>query len=166
MLKLLFYFINQLIVYFGKLSMFLYLILICLISTSVILRYFFSIGFTWLQDLYIWIHATVILLGISYTFKNNGHVRIDLFYKSATQKFRNMVNIFGALLFTIPLSYFIFTKGYAYFLRSFLLNESSKETGGLPSIYILKFMIFFMGILLFLEGIRQLSSRFLNRKNN
>ena len=74
-------FIDKLIIYNGKLSIFLSVILICLISISVLMRYLFSIGFTWLQDLYIWMHATIILLGISYTFRFDGHVRIDLFYK-------------------------------------------------------------------------------------
>lgn len=149
-------FIDKFIILNGKLSIFLSVILICLISISVLMRYLFSIGFTWLQDLYIWVHATIVLLGISYTFRFDGHVRIDLFYKYSKQKFRDIVNIFGILFFTLPLSYFIYSKGFYYFLRSFQQNEASKETGGLPAIYILKFIIFFMGILLFLEALRQL----------
>ena len=149
-------FIDKFIIYNGKLSIFFSVILICLISVSVLMRYLFSIGFTWLQDLYIWIHATVILLGIAYTFRSDGHVRIDLFYKNSKQKFRDIINIFGVLFFTLPLSYFIYSKGFHYFLRSFQQNEASKETGGLPAIYILKFIIFLMGILLFLEALRQL----------
>ena len=41
----------------GFISSFLILLLIILVAVSVILRYIFSIGFIWLQDLYIWIHA-------------------------------------------------------------------------------------------------------------
>ena len=44
--------------------------------------------------------------------------------------------------------------------RSYNLNESSKESGGLPYIYILKFFIFFLGVLLFLEILRQISTFF------
>ena len=53
----------------GKISSILILFLILLVSISVFLRYLFSIGFVWLQDLYIWIHSLFILLGITYTLK-------------------------------------------------------------------------------------------------
>ena len=66
----------------GFISSFLILFLIILIAVSVILRYVFSVGFIWLQDLYIWIHASFILLGIAFTVKSDGHVRIDLFYRT------------------------------------------------------------------------------------
>ncbi len=70
----------------GVISSFLILFLILFVSLSVILRYAFSIGFIWLQDLYIWIHAIFILLGISYTLKADEHVRIDLLYRSFSKK--------------------------------------------------------------------------------
>ena len=70
----------------GLISSFLILLLILLVSTSVILRYIFAIGFIWLQDLYIWVHAIFILLGISYTLKMDEHVRIDLLYRTFTKK--------------------------------------------------------------------------------
>ena len=138
----------------------LLLILIFLVSLSVILRYIFSIGFIWHQDLYIWTHAIFILLGISYTLKKDGHVRIDLFYKDFNKKQKKIVNLIGVIIFGIPLTYLLLTNGLDYFIRSYNLNESSKESGGLPYIYILKFFIFFLGVLLFLEILRQISTFF------
>ena len=70
----------------GFISSFLILFLILLVSLSVILRY---VGFIWLQDLYIWTHAIFILLGISYTLKVDEHVRIDLLYRSFSNKKKN-----------------------------------------------------------------------------
>ena len=136
---------------FGKISSFLVLLLILLVALSVILRYAFSIGFTWLQDLYIWVHASFILLGIGYTLSKDGHVRIDIIYRNLSKKSKNLINFLGAIIFGFPLCYLIIFKGYQYFFRSFLLDENSKETGGLPNVYILKFFVFFMGILLFCE---------------
>ena len=140
----------------GLISSFLILILIVLVSLSVILRYVFSIGFIWLQDLYIWIHAIFILLGISYTLKKDEHVRIDLLYRSWNKKTKNIINFVGILIFGVPLTYFLIKNGSDYFIRSYNLNESSKESGGLPYIFILKFFIFFLGLLIFLEIIRQI----------
>ncbi len=147
----------------GKIGSFLILLLIILVSISVILRYVFSIGFIWLQDLYIWVHAIFILLGLAYTLNKDEHVRIDLLYRSFKETMKKKINFFGALFFGIPVSFILIFKGFDYFYRSFVLNESSKETGGLPFIFILKFFIFLMGVLLFSELIRQ-TFNFLRKK--
>ena len=144
----------------GRISSLLVLFLILLVSVSVILRYVFSIGFIWIQDLYIWIHAIFILLGISYTLKMDNHVRIDLLYRNFNKKKRNLINLIGLIIFAIPLTYILLVNGLDYFTRSYNLNEGSKESGGLPNIYILKFFIFFLGILLLLEICRQILSFF------
>ena len=64
----------------------------------------------------------------------------------------------------MPVSFILIFNGFDYFYRSFLQNESSKETGGLPFIFILKFFIFLMGIFLFFELLRQ-TLNFLRKKN-
>jgi len=147
----------------GKIASFLILLLIILVSVSVILRYVFSIGFIWLQDLYIWVHAIFILLGLTYTLNKDEHVRIDLLYRSLKKKIKKKINFFGSLFFGMPVSFILIFNGFDYFYRSYLLNESSKETGGLPFIFILKFFIFLTGIFLFFELLRQ-TFNFLRRK--
>lgn len=140
----------------GMISSYLVLLLIVLISLSVALRYLFSIGFTWLQDLYIWIHAFIILLGVSYTFNKDGHVRIDVLYRKLDELTQKKINFFGSIFFGLPICYFLIFKGYNYFLRSFLIDENSKEAGGLPNLFILKFFIFLMGLLLLFEMINKI----------
>ena len=109
----------------GRISSLLVLFLILLVSVSVILRYIFSIGFIWIQDLYIWIHAIFILLGISYTLKMDNHVRIDLLYRNFNKKKRNLINLIGLVIFAIPLTYLLLVNGLDYFTRSYNLNEGS-----------------------------------------
>ena len=75
-----------------------------------------------------------------------------------TKKKKKVINIIGLVIFGIPLTYLLLVNGLDYFMRSFNLNEGSKESGGLPNIFILKFFIFFLGILLFLEIFRQIIS--------
>ena len=147
-------------IFCGKISSFLILLLIILISLSVLLRYLFSIGFAWLQDLYIWTHACFIMLGIAYTLNKNGHVRIDIFYRNFNKNTKKNIDLIGSIIFGLPLCYFLIFEGYEYFVRSFLISEDSKETGGLPNIFILKFFIFFMGNLLFLEIMDKILKRF------
>ena len=81
--------LNLIVINSGKFSSFLILFLVTLVSVSVILRYIFSIGFIWLQDLYIWVHAIFILLCLSYTLNVDEHVRIYLLYRLFKEKIKN-----------------------------------------------------------------------------
>ena len=110
--------------FFGNMASIFILILITLVSLSVILRYVFSIGFTWLQDLYIWTHACFILFGIAYTLNKDGHVRIDIIYRNLNEIRKQKVNFIGSIIFGLPFCFFLITKGYDYFLRSFLIELS------------------------------------------
>ncbi|HET9692773.1 MAG TPA: TRAP transporter small permease subunit, partial [Steroidobacteraceae bacterium] len=44
----------------------------------VVLRYAFDVGYPWLQELYVWQHATVFMVGAGYTMLHRGHVNVDL----------------------------------------------------------------------------------------
>ena len=147
----------------GKISSLLIILLIALVSISVFLRYLFSVGFIWLQDLYIWVHSLFILLGIGYTLKKDEHVRID---RGVSKKMKKNNNVVGYLLFCVPFTYCLTSSSFDYFIRSYLLSENSKETGGLPNIYILKFFIFFLGLILILEIIRFLITALKKDGNN
>ena len=103
----------------GKVSSLLIIVLIALISISVFLRYVFSVGFVWLQDLYIWIHSLFILLGIGYTLKKDEHVRIDILYRSLSKRMKRHINIFGYFLFCIPFTFFLNFIGFDYFFCFF-----------------------------------------------
>ena len=92
--------------FFGNMASIFILILITLVSLSVILRYIFSIGFTWLQDLYIWTHACFILFGIAYTLNKDGHVRIDIIYRNFNEIKKSKVNFIGSIIFGLPFCFF------------------------------------------------------------
>jgi len=62
----------------GAISAVLTIILVLNVFVVVALRYGFSIGRIWMQELYVWTHAFVFLAASGYTFREDGHVRIDL----------------------------------------------------------------------------------------
>ena len=89
----------------GKVISWLVLFLVMLVSYDVTMRYLFQSGSIALQELEWHIFSLIFLLGSAYTFKHDGHVRLDLVYQS---KFMNdyrraWVNFLGSLLFLIPL---------------------------------------------------------------
>jgi len=137
----------------------------------VVLRYCFSLGWIWMQELYVWTHAVVFLLGAGYTLLHDGHVRIDLIYRDASEKFKAIINILGCFFFAAPLLLLLLDKSLPLITRSWINLEKSSEAGGLPGIFLLKTAIgvfailFFLQFLsMFLENIQVLQSNGKNSK--
>ncbi len=107
----------------------------------VVLRYVFSIGWIWMQELYVWMHGAVFMLGAGYTLLHDGHVRIDVIYRSADPRYKAVVNLLGSVCLALPVIWLIYSKSLPYVLRSWTGLENSAEAGGLPALYILKTII-------------------------
>ena len=75
-------------------------VLVCF--TVVVLRYVFSIGFIWTQELYVWLHAIVFTGCAGYALKHDKHVRVDVFYAHMSERSKAWVNLAGATLMILP----------------------------------------------------------------
>jgi TRAP-type mannitol/chloroaromatic compound transport system permease small subunit len=107
----------------------------------VVLRYLFDVGWVWMQELYVWSHATVFMLGAGYTLLHDGHVRIDLIYRGASKRYKAVVDIIGSLFLAGPLLFLVFNNSERLILRSWENMEKSAEAGGLPGVFLLKTVI-------------------------
>ena len=58
----------------------------------IVSRYFFGIGQTGLQELVMYFHALVFLGCAGYAFNKDEHVRVDIFYRDASDKYKNVIN--------------------------------------------------------------------------
>ena len=88
----------------GRSVSWLLVIMVLNVFFVVVLRYIFSYGAIWMQELYVWNHSIVFLLGAGYTLLHNGHVRIDLIYRTASSKYKSIIDIFGSIFFAIPVA--------------------------------------------------------------
>ena len=127
--------------------------LVCVVIIVVIGRYFFDIGSIALQELTTYLHATIFMLGISYTLKHDEHVRVDIFYRNFSEKRQALVNVIGGLIFIFPMSIFIGWSSWDYVLASWSIMETSTENNGLPFIYLLKTVMLIMPFLLAIQGL-------------
>ena len=125
--------------------------MVAVVFTVVVLRYGFSIGFIWMQEVYVWLHSFIFMLGSGFTYLANEHVRIDVFYREASEKYKAWVNLIGNVFLLSPFLYIIWKYSYPFVYRSFLMNEVSREAGGMPALYILKSAILWFCLVLFLQ---------------
>ena len=125
----------------GRAVSWLVVLMVINVFCVVVLRYIFSVGWIWMQETYVWMHGTVFMLGAGYTLLHDGHVRIDLFYREASAKYKAAVNLVGSLFMALPLIWITFDKSWPIVVRSWESLERSAEAGGLPALYLFKSVI-------------------------
>lgn len=133
--------IKKLNLLIGQKASYLILSMVFLTFGIVVLRYTFSFGKVWLQELVVYMHAGFFMLGMTYTFLKDKHVRVDVFYSFFSQKTKDWINLLGHLMFTLPVGILIFIKSLPYVQQSFAVLESSPDAEGLPARFLLKALI-------------------------
>jgi len=141
----------------GKAVSWLTLAMVLLTFVIVILRYGFNLGWIWLQESLTYLHVTVFCIVAAWTLQLDGHVRVDIFYAGMTEKKRALVDLFGTLLFLVPLCVFILVIAWPYVANSWKLLESSREAGGLPLVFLLKTLMMMLPALLLVQAFINIS---------
>ncbi len=137
----------------GRCVSWLTLAMVVVTFTIVCLRYLFNVSWVGLQESIVYMHSLVFLLGAAYTLKHNGHVRVDIIYQHCTARVKAWIDFFGTLLLLLPVAGFIFWSSWEYVLNSWEILETSRNSGGLPIVYLLKSCLLLMSVLLALQGI-------------
>ncbi|MBF0620560.1 MAG: TRAP transporter small permease subunit [Magnetococcales bacterium] len=121
-----------------------------------ILRYLFDLGWIVMQESVIYLHAMVFMLGAGYTLAQDGHVRVDIFFRGCSVRTKAIIDLFGVLFLLFPVTIFLFWFSWAYVASSWAIMEGSREAGGLDLVWLLKGVMLVMPVLLFLQGLASL----------
>ncbi len=119
----------------------------------VILRYVFAVGFIPMQESIWYLHGVLFMLGAGYTLLLDGHVRVDIFYREASPRFKATVNLLGVVLLLLPVCVATWWTSWSYVGNSWRVLEGSTETSGLPFIYLLKTVILVFLALVAAQGV-------------
>ncbi len=111
-------------------------------SVILVSRYFFGIGRTDLQELVMYFHSLIFLGCAGYVFNQDEHVRVDIFYREASSKYKDGINLVCGIIFLLPVTIIIFIYSIDLVSMSWSIEETSTEPGGLAYVYIQKSFIF------------------------
>lgn len=125
----------------------------------VVLRYGFDLGYPWLQELYVWQHATVFMAGAGYTMLHRGHVNVDVLYGRLGPRGQAWTDILGTLLFLMPWLAVLATAAIPFVEASWKVREASSTANGMPAVYLLKSLLLVFCALLFLQGLALVARR-------
>ena len=123
--------------------------------TMVITRYVFGVGSVWVQESITYVFASLFMLGSACALLTDGHVRVDIWYHEASARGRAWVDLVGTFVFLWPVTGLILFEAYPYVVRAFAYREGSRETAGIPFLYLLKAEILIFAGLLALQGLSQ-----------
>ena len=136
----------------GEWTSWIALVIVVLMATNVLLRYLFSTGSVWSQELEWHLLVPLVLFGTSYALRHGEHVRVDIVYGGFSARTKVIVDLLSAIL-AIAISALFIWFSLHYVQQSYVIDESSQDPGGLPHRFLLKSLIPIGFALLLLQSI-------------
>ncbi|MBC6905931.1 hypothetical protein DWB84_10725 [Saccharophagus sp. K07] len=129
------------------------------VATTVIVisRALFDVGAVALQESVTYMHALVMMCAAAYTLRADGHVRVDIFYRSYSPLQKAWLDALGTLLFLLPFCIYCGVISWNYVANSWAIREASPDAGGIPAIFLMKSLIIVYGATLALQGLAELA---------
>jgi TRAP-type mannitol/chloroaromatic compound transport system permease small subunit len=124
----------------GRATSWLALVIVVLMATNVLLRYGFSYGSVWAQELEWHLLAPLILFGMSYAMLHGEHVRVDVLYAKFGERQKLWVEVASQVI-CILVSIAIIWFSIQYVQQAYVIDEKSPDPGGLTHRWVLKALI-------------------------
>ena len=121
----------------------------------VLLRYAFGMSFTWLNEIVIYAFAAMFMLGAASALRDDAHVRVDILRPRFGPSGRNWVELAGIYLFLFPICIRLLTMTEQGLARSWALFEGSRESDGLPLLFLFKTLLPVFAVLMLVQGLSE-----------
>lgn len=128
------------------------LALVLVTGLIVVQRYVFGVSLTKLQESVIYLHAILFLLSSAATLYNGGHVRVDIVYSKLSDQGKAWTDLLGVYLALIPMCWLIMITAESYVGGAWRILERSRESDGLPLVFLLKTAIPVFAVMMIGQG--------------
>jgi TRAP-type mannitol/chloroaromatic compound transport system permease small subunit len=132
--------IERFVDFTGVATAWISLVIVVLMAINVLLRYLFSVGSVWSQELEWHLLVPLVLFGMSYALRHGDHVRVDIVYAKFSERTKTAVDLASALL-TAAISVIVIWLSLHYVQQAYVIDEGSPDPGGIPHRYIIKALI-------------------------
>ena len=137
----------------GRGAMWLSVVMVLVQFIVVVMRYAFGIGSILMQEAIVYMHAILFMMAAADTLLAEAHVRVDIFYARLPTARKAMVNLFGNALLVLPFCVLLFLVSIDYVRLSWSVLEGSRETSGIPAVFLLKSVILVFAVQLALQAV-------------
>lgn len=115
----------------AKLTTWLVLIVTLETAASSIVLKVLDIGSNAFLEIRWYLFSAIFLLGAGYALQKNAHVRIDVLAGRFSHRTQAVIDIFGTLVFLLPVALLVIWMSWGVFVDSFVSSEMSSSAGGL-----------------------------------
>jgi len=122
---------------------------------EVVARYAFDAPTVWAYDLTYMLYGTLFIMGSAYALSKNRHVRIDVFYRSFSPRWKGITDACLYLLLFFPPMVVLLIKGVSYAAHSWSMHEVSPAGAWRPPLYPLKTVLPVAVSVLLVQGLAQ-----------
>jgi len=142
----------------GKAVYWLVLIAVLISAGNAVMRYSINYSSNSLLEIQWYLFSAIFLLCAPYTLLRNEHIRIDVVVARFSRRTLAWIDVFGTLLFLLPMSLIIMYLSWPMFWQSFVSGEYSSNAGGLIR-WPAKILVPIGFALLSLQGLSELIKR-------
>jgi TRAP-type mannitol/chloroaromatic compound transport system permease small subunit len=114
-------------------------------------RYLFNAPTQWAYEVGYMMMGAHALLGMAYTLREGGHVRIDAFSQRFSQGAKAVIDLIGYVVFLLPCLIWMTWSLWGYWFNSFRTHELSGQSAWNPVIWPFKLVFFVAFVLLVLQ---------------
>jgi len=138
----------------GRATSWLALGIALVMGANVLLRYAFSYGFIWAQELEWHIFVPICLFGMSYALLHGEHVRVDVVYQYFTERSKHRVEVITSLI-SMAFCVIVIWLSIPYVYQSWSIGEGTANPGGIEYRYVVKSLIPIGFAVLFLQSLSE-----------
>jgi TRAP-type mannitol/chloroaromatic compound transport system permease small subunit len=150
--------IDRITAFIGFHARWLILAAVIVSAINAVIRKVFDISSNAWLELQYYLFGAVFMLAAAYVLQNNAHVRIDALSSHFSKRARDWVDLFGHILFLLPVCLLMAWLGGPFFWESFASGEMSNNAGGL-AVWPSKFFVFAGFCLLLAQAVSEIIKR-------
>jgi TRAP-type mannitol/chloroaromatic compound transport system permease small subunit len=142
----------------GRVVYWCVLIMVLVSAANATSRYALNLASNAWLELQWYLFGTVFLLCSGYTLLHNEHIRIDVLSSRLSRRAQNWIDIFGVVVFLLPMTAYIAWLSWPIFVNAWVSGEISMNAGGLIR-WPVRLLVPVGFLLLTLQGLSELVKR-------
>lgn len=115
----------------GKATTWLILVVALLSAGNALSRYTFNLSSNAMLEAQWYLFSAIVLFCSGYVLKKNEHIRIDVIAGRLSERTQNWIDVFGILIFLLPMAIMIAWLSWPVFVNAWKSGEMSSNFGGL-----------------------------------
>ncbi len=115
----------------GRATIWLVLVVVVISAGNAVSRFSMNLSSNAMLEIQWYLFSAIFMFSAAYVLKKNEHIRIDVIAGRLSDKAQNWIDVFGILVFLLPMACLIAWLSWPVFMNAWNSGEMSANDGGL-----------------------------------